>query len=331
MNTTTKIKIRHPAEAKMLMDALDGNNQAANEVLIYLSSTNPNLRQIMQITIHDLNDDRIWGNLLKCLAIQQWNNQLDCERRTDSDSSERIDNAIIEVLTGDKNEDEKGVKEAVLLKSLESSEPKIRQAAAVILGMRGDPIALSGLDEIIETGTKTWKLRAINALADLRDEHCGKILAKIFIAGGGELHREAGLALRSLGVLAESTWVVLLDHPDSHIRWHAARGLSETGDARTANVLAEGLLDENYAVRWATSDVLAHMGASGVQATLAILSRHRMNEPMRQAAFHALHGIASRKVQKRIKPLVDALRGSAASIEAPVIAQRLLMEWDKVE
>jgi len=331
MNATTKPKIRHLAEAKMLKNALDGNTESANEALIYLSSTNPNLRQIMQNTIHDLADDRIWSNLLRCLAVNRWNDHLDCERRASSDSSQRIDSAIIEVFIQDENEDEKKIKESVLLALIENSDPIIRQAAAFIFGKRGNPVAFSGLSEIIETGTKAWKLRAISALGDLRDERCGQLLSKMFLADRGELHREAGQALLSLGTLAESTWLILLDHPDSHIRWHAARGLGDTGDARTANILAEGLLDENYVVRWATSDVLAQMGDNAVQATLTVISRHKLNEPTRQAAYHALHGIFSRKIQKRIKPLLDVLRGSATSVEAPAIAQRILMAWDEVE
>jgi len=331
MNVTTKPKLRHLAEAKLLKNALDGDTRAANDVLIYLSSTNPNLRLIMQNTIHDIADDRIWGKLLRCLVLNRWNDHLDCERRADSESSQRIDSAIIEVFTQDENEHEKKIKESVLLALLENSDAIIRQAAAFILGMRGDAVAFSGLAEIIETGTKAWKLRAIAALANLRDERCGQLLQTMFIADRGELHREAGTALRNLGALAESTWLELLDHPDSHIRWHAARGLGETGDARTANILAEGLLDVNFPVRWATSDVLAQMGERGVQATLMVLSRHKMNEPTRQAAYHALHSIVSRKAQKRIKPLLDALRSSAASVEAPAIAQRILMAWEQVD
>ena len=45
----------------------------------------------------------------------------------------------------------------------------------------------------------------------------------------------------------------------------------------------------------------------------------------------AMQGIASREVQERIKPLVDALRDPMASFEAPAIAQRLLKEREEAE
>jgi HEAT repeat protein len=128
----------------------------------------------------------------------------------------------------------------------------------------------------------------------------------------------------------EPTWLEALNHPDNHIRWHGARGLGNIGDAKYADTLAEGLLDENQAVRWATADVLAQLGAKAVPATLTIISQSKLNEQSRQAAYHALHGITSRQIQERIKPLLDALHGPAASIEAPAVAQRLLMEWEKV-
>ena len=62
-----------------------------------------------------------------------------------------------------------------------------------------------------------------------------------------------------------------------------------------------------------------------------MLNRYKLDEQFRHAAYHALHGITSYRVQKRLKPLLDALHGSAASVEAPMLAQRLLAEWKKNE
>jgi HEAT repeat protein len=197
-----------------------------------------------------------------------------------------------------------------------------------LLGLRGDPRAIPYLDETIESGTTSWRLRSVRALATLRDKRCGPPLIKALAINRGSLHREARRALQSLGHLVKSAWLNALDHPDAHIRWHAARGLGELGDDRFALILAEGLLDDNYAVRWATSDVLARLGKRGVPATLTILSQRHLTEQSRQAAYHALHGITSSQIQQRLKPLLDALQSPVANIEVPVIAQRLLMEWE---
>jgi HEAT repeat protein len=94
-------------------------------------------------------------------------------------------------------------------------------------------------------------------------------------------------------------------------------------------MLAEGLRDKNYAVRWASADVLAQLGADAVPATLTMLIHHELDEQFRQAAYHALNGITSHKVKERLKLLLDALHGPAAGVEAPMLAQRLLGDWEK--
>ena len=328
MTDAVKTTVRHPIESEILRHALDGDAQAADKFLKYLSSANPHLCQIMQEAIHDLDDGRIWQYLLRSLALHRWNDHVDCDRRSDPSASERIDQSLFEVFTKDETDWEKPLKEAALTQALEDPEPLVRYASSCILGLRGDLRAIPALAETVESGKEEWQLRAVKALAALKDELCGPLLLKLLIVGRGELHREAGWALRGLGKLAKSTWLEGLDHPDSHIRWHAARGLGEIGEAGYANILAEGLRDKNYVVRWASADVLAQLGAEAVPATIAMLTHHKLDEQFRQAAFHALNGIASHRVKERLKPLLDALRGPAASVEAPMLAQRLQEEWE---
>jgi HEAT repeat protein len=331
MTATAVPTVRHPFESEMITSSLNGDIRAVHRFLKYLGSAYPQLCQIIQETIHDLDDARIWRNLLCCLALHRWNETLYCDWHSVSSTSERIDDSIIEVFVKDETTWEKSIKENVLQNNLDNPELEIRQAAAYLLGLRGDHRVIPVLAEILENGTKEWQLRAVKALAVLKDERCAQPLLKLLITGRGELHREAGRALWSLGELAKSSWLEALKHHDSHIRWHAARGLGEIGDQRHAMILAEGLYDTSYAVRWATADVLAHLGSQAVPAILTILSRYEINESFRQAAYHALHGISSSKAQESLKPLMDAMRDFASNIEIPMIAQRLLAEWPREE
>ncbi|MGD9092228.1 MAG: HEAT repeat domain-containing protein [Anaerolineales bacterium] len=330
MTTSTKQKVRHTQQAKLLIQAMEGEAAARDTVLKYLSSTNPSLCKMMQEAIHDLCDRELWQNLLSCLATHRWDNRHNSNRLSSPQASDRFDHAIIEVFTQDENEAEIPIKEAVLHRSMNDPQTRIRGAAAYLAGLRGNREAIPLLGEIIDRGSKSWQLRAIKALAVLDDERCIPPLTKALTMDRDLLHREARRALQSMGSRAKSAWMELLHHPDSHIRWEAARGLGEIGDARAAPILAEGLLDENYAVRWATADVLANLGEKAIPVTLTILSRYPLNEPKRQAAYHALHGIANRKAQERIKSLLDALRDPAASFRVPSLAQRLLLEWEKI-
>lgn len=323
-------KERHPVETEMLKQAIEGDVSAANRALKYLSSANPTLRQLMQEAIYDLADYQLWTKLLNCLALQRWDDHLDCERRSDLTASQRIDQSIIEIFIEDVSEEDKSIKESALVSGLNDLIPQVQQTAAYLLGLRGDERAIPVLSEALGSGSKDWQLRAIRVLESIGDERCGPPLLKALIVDRGEVHREAGRALNHLGRKVESTWLEALNHSDNHIRWHGARGLGIIGDAKYAETLAEGLLDENQVVRWATADVLAQLGVRAVPATLRIISQGKLNEQSRQAAYHALHGISSRQIQKRIKPLLDALHGTAASIEAPSVAQHILMEWEKV-
>ncbi len=323
--------VRHTMETEILKQALEGDAEAVNRALKYLSSANPTLRRIMQEAIYDLADIRLWTKLLSCLALQRWDDHLDCERRNDPTASQRIDQSIIEVFLEDVSEEDKSMKESALVSGLDDLNPQLRQMAAYLLGLCGDARAMPVLSESLDSGSKDWQLRAIRALESLQDERCGPPLLRALIMDRGEVHREAGRALNRLGRLVESTWLEALNHPDNHIRWHGARGLGNIGETKYADTLAEGLLDENQPVRWATADALAQLGEKAIPATLTIISQYELNEQSRQAAYHALHGIVSRRIQARVKPLLDALHGPAASLEAPAIAQRLLMEWEKVE
>jgi len=327
MTAPTKEK-SNSTETELLRNALRGDREAANKALKYLSSANPHLCSIMQEAIHELDDPRMWSRLITCFALHQWDEQLDCERRSDLGSSERIDQAIVEVFLEDITGKKKSNKEKSLQKGLRHPKPRIRFASAYLLGLRGDCQAIPVLEEIIESDYSEWKLRAVRALAHLNDELCGPPLLKLLIEDREELHREARRALQSLGNNARATWQNALEHPDHHIRWHAARGLGELGDASLALILAEGLRDDDYAVRWATADVLAKLGEEGVLATLKMLSRYPLDEQFRRAAYHALHGSSYARAQKYLKPLFDSMRGTASSLEPAIIAQRLLLDME---
>jgi HEAT repeat protein len=207
-------------------------------------------------------------------------------------------------------------------------EDQLQYAAAYILGLRYDPKSIPILANIIDKGNRKWKLRAVRALSTLKEKDCAQPLMKALTSDQGKLHREARRALQNLGSLAQSVWLDALNHPDGHIRWEAAHGLGQLGDYRAAPTLAEGLVDENYVVRWASANVLANLGEKGVPATLSVLCYREMDEPSRQAAYHALHEIKSLQIRKRILPVLDALRVSTKQQSIPRVAQEVLLDWE---
>ena len=132
-----------------------------------------------------------------------------------------------------------------------------------------------------------------------------------------------------MGPRAKAVWLDALDHPDKHIRWEAAHGLGRMGDSRAALTLAEGLLDENYVVRWISANVLARLGEEGSLSILCVLRNNQLSKAVLQAAYHALNDTSSSKNRERIVPLLNILIGSASSETISAAAGQLLNEWEK--
>jgi hypothetical protein len=54
-----------------------------------------------------------------------------------------------------------------------------------------------------------------------------------------------------------------------------------------------------------------------------------MDEPYRQAAYHALHEIKSLRIRKRIMLVLEALNGSAREKHISCVAREVLLDWEK--
>jgi hypothetical protein len=112
---------------------------------------------------------RMWKLLLSCLSIQRWNDHLDCNRRNDPEASRRIDRSIIELSLQDISEDDKNLKERVLLSGMHELNPQFRHKAAYRalhgsmsrqINKRVKPILVSlhGLTTSFETSTVAYHL-----------------------------------------------------------------------------------------------------------------------------------------------------------------------------
>lgn len=332
------------AEAQKLQRATAGDLKAALSVLSYLTSSIRDLRTLMQTAIHEAGNERIWRHLLTWLALGVWGDWTQSEDAPlqplnwQEPVPGATAHAIIEAFTTDHSEAERALKQRVLHQGLDSSG-RIQHASACLLGLRGDASAIPVLEQIILDTTRVplkrrgpagdWSILAVEALAAIDDPRCGPPLLVALADGHGELHRAANRALRDLGSTVADTLVKALNHSDSHVRWHAARALGQTGNPIGIETLVEGLHDEHPAVRWATASVLASLDAQALPYILRALIRQPLTEPYRQAVYHALHAMPSRHTRIYLQPLLEALQGSASGERAPAIAQKMLAEWRK--
>lgn len=329
MLATSAISQRHPAEAELLARAVAGQRAAVDSVLSQLGSANRSLQQTMREAIQDSGDRTVWQRLLSSLALHRWGAAPDCQRRADHEASERIDAALTRLFV----EDDEGrasapVKVAVLHEGLTGAECRVRSAAATLLGVRGDAYGLEVLVETVRTGEPECKLRAVNALGKLKDERGGWALVEALACDDEGLHWEASCALGELGEKALPALLDALKSSKPHVRWHAVRALGGINNRQAVAAAAEALGDTDYTVRWAAAEALAGIGVPAVTPILERLLRYAPMDDTYQAAYHALHRIGSPEAQSELQPLLKALHGPAAPVEAPRVAYRLLREWE---
>lgn len=328
--------------ADMLARAANGDLNAAAQVLSYLTAGLYDLRQIMVHAVHASGSARLWRCLLEYLAVGEWGEwdpfgeMQDTRQRRLAWKEPRTgaaSDAIIDLFTIDETADEATQKTIVLRRGLFGPQP-VRYAAACLLGMRGDDSSISILEDMICGGGKpaaaaneSWQIQAVHALGSLKDGRGAPALLCALTGASKPVHQAASRALRELGGEAEDVLLLALTHPDSHIRWHAARALGQIGDLRGIQTLVEGLHDEHQAVRWATAATLANLDLPAVPYILREIIRRPIDERFRQAVYHALHAMSSNASRERIKPLLASLRDPTAAYEAPIIAQRMLVDW----
>lgn len=314
-------------ERELLTWAMEGDRHAAEQIILYLSSANPYLRQVMLDTLHRCTEECVWQRLLRCAAQECWSGRQLSGRLGQRETAWQFDDSLLAAFTEDRSEAERRAKVRALEKALEDIDLCINQSAAYLLGMRRDPRAIPALADALTRAGRGMQVRAIRALAEIGDGRCASILMQALAADRDILHHEAGWALGKLGEAARPVLMMALDHPDEHIRWHAARFLAELGDARAADVLADGLCHANAAIRRASVQALGYLDARAVPAILALWGRSTLDEPSRQAACQALFAMQVPATRHRLQPLLEALHGIATRDRAAAVARRLLVNW----
>jgi HEAT repeat protein len=321
--------LRHPAEHELLQHVIAGSPGAVDAVITQVGSVNPWLQQIMVEAIQDSGSLVLWRRLLDCLAFQRWDGHPDSHRRSDRAASQRIDLALLRLFVEDEHDaPSTAVKLEALHAGLRSAEPRLRITAGVALGLRGDRHGLEALIDAVHTGDREDKLRAVQALGRLKDERSSLVLVEALASDDEALHYEASRALGQIGPPAVPALIQALRLPKAHVRWHAVRTLGAIGDPAAATGLAEALADDDYSVRWAAADALLNLGHEAVPKILERLARYMPHDDSYQAARHALHRIQIRHPDLALESLLKALAATTAPAEAPMLAYRLLQEWD---
>ena len=316
---------QHSAEATLLTRFVAGDPEAADSLLRQLGSNDQSRLEPMMEVISNDADLLLWQRLLRYLALRRSPDCTDGHSPADTETLERAYTAMVDLFL--KDDDPPAViqiKSAALSEGLTESESDIRHMAATLLGLQRDARAVNVLIEATSMGERDCKLRAIMALGQLKDERGSIALAEALASDDEEVHWAASQALNVLKEAALPALIQTLKAPKPHVRWHAACGLGDIGDARAAGNLAETLFDDDFSVRWAAAEALPKLGTPAIPEILHRIAHRVLTEDVCQAANHALRQLAPCVGHNRLQPVLEALCSRNAPLEAPPIADELL-------
>jgi HEAT repeat protein len=145
----------------------------------------------------------------------------------------------------------------------------------------------------------------------------------------GQVREKARLTLVDIGKEATLPLTALLTAKEQQTRWEAAKALGAIADPAAIPALINILEDDIFDVRWLASEALVAIGPDCIKPLLERLSAGSDKLFLREEARHVLKYVLrdnpkANELIAILKPVVDALNGSAASVEVPGVARTAL-------
>ena len=139
--------------------------------------------------------------------------------------------------------------------------------------------------------------------------------------------------LESLGELALFPLIDLLNDPDWHVRWEAAKALQNIPDARAAPALVRALRDSRFGVRWLASEALVALKEGALGPLLDALVHQGDSLWLRRGAHRVLRRLTDElhrpEVSETLKPVLTALESLEPSATVGVAAQDALADLQR--
>jgi hypothetical protein len=141
----------------------------------------------------------------------------------------------------------------------------------------------------------------------------------------GATRQEAREKLIHLGETAAPYLRELLEHPDDHVRWEAAKALIAIKDTKAIPALVEALMDERSEIRWLAGEALIAQRERAIKPLLQGLVKHFGSADFRQSAYHVLHVLERHNLlHEEEAEVLEALRSLASESNAAWAAERAL-------
>ena len=152
----------------------------------------------------------------------------------------------------------------------------------------------------------------------------------------GQVREKARLTLVDIGKEATLPLTALLNAKDQQTRWEAAKALGAIADPAAIPALIKALEDNIFDIRWLASEALVGYWSGLYQAFTGKTEYARPDKLFfREEARHVFKYILrdnpkANELMVILKPVIDALNGSAASVEAPGVARTALEKLSRL-
>jgi HEAT repeat protein len=132
----------------------------------------------------------------------------------------------------------------------------------------------------------------------------------------GLARKRARDELVEIGPPAVPYLIELLPDKRTHVRWEAAKALSEIGDPRAAPALVKALEDNDPGIRWMAAEGLIRAERAGLPPLLEALMEHGGSVRVREGVDHVLKVLAkNEKLPPEVAPVLQALHGPSPGTE----------------
>jgi HEAT repeat protein len=186
--------------------------------------------------------------------------------------------------------------------------------------------AIQALESVIQTGSYTQRVAAVEALGKIDDQRVLKPLLAALRSADPSVCAAAATALGQRGdpQVCDSL-LPMLRHADGHVRTMTVEALARTGGARVVDALKPMLRDPVWDVRRAAAAALGKLkDARAVEELTGTLRDD--DADVREATAIALGGLSDRRA---IGPLVKALADSTSGVRriAAAALSRIDEDW----
>ena len=309
-----------------LMRASQGDPGAAGRILSELGSEDRRAQALAALAMIKDGSASLWGHILEYVSLGTWaGKQL---ALTGSVSDRALKPRLVALLLTRQDGRSSDDREAVLVRGLASPDPKVRRSAVDILGQRENSQHLERLLPLLSDPDVGVRLRAARALGRIGDPRAVPALVEALGQSDDLIAGEAADALALVGEPALEPLIQALGQIDPHVRWHAAKALSQMANLRAADALISALNDEDFGVRWFAANGLAAMGSRAVVPLLRTLRVKQINPWVAEGAIHVLRNIREPDVIILVQELEKRLGDSYANVEVPLEADRVLRKLE---